>query len=311
MKLNRELLEDLVENVIYPVEKLLEKELEQNGYDKKRAIKCLKKVGFLKIAICPFGANIDIDKIKQDLSNIEKLYDFPLDSSYIKELLGYFFDLLREFMKKRDLGEIDKYEKFCEIFSYLKSGNDVENQPIEDNEFFDFSEDQDNGISSMHYEDHKKISASEYMENSYIDFDLLEDISDLLVHYEEVSFKYNTFCDEFKMEVNEILKRFIALFELSGEFRDISKTINHLVDILHSLKDEDLEDSKKDILKLFLDAIMEDLVKWYQEVIELRSANDIHYLDASLLSSVEQIAQIFVKESAGGGTLFKSKKTPS
>ena len=53
---------------------------------------------------------------------------------------------------------------------------------------------------------------------------------------------------------------------------------------------------------------MEDLVKWYQEVIELRSANDIHYLDASLLSSVEQIAQIFVKESAGGGRYLRAKR---
>ena len=303
MKLNKEVLKELIENVIYPVEEHLEKKLQQNGYSEERAIKCLKKIGFLKIALIPFHANTAVDDIKQNLSNIERLHDFPLDSGYIKELLCYFFDLLRVFMKTRGLGEIDRHEKFFEIFSYLRSGNDIEDQPIEDDEFFDFSEDQDNDINSMHYEDHEKISASEYMESSYIDFDLLEDILDLLDHYEEVRFKYNTFCDEFKDEVNEILRRFIALFELSGEFRDMSKAIGNLVDILNSLKNEEIEDSNKEILKLFLDTIMDDLAKWHQEVIQLRSANDIHYLDASLLSSVEQIAQIFVKESAGGGAI--------
>ena len=303
MKFKKELLKDLVENVIYPVEELLIKELQRNGYSEERAIEYLKKIGFLKIALIPILENVDIDDIKQNLSNIERLHDFPLDIGYIKELLGYFFDLLREFMKAKGLGEIDKHEKFCEIFSYLKSGNDIEDQPIEDDEFFDFSEDQDNDINSMHYEDHEKISASEYMESSYIDFDLLEDILDLLNHYEEVRYKYDTFCDEFKDEVNEILRRFIALFELSGEFRDMSKAIHHLIDILNSLKTEEIEDTNKTILKLFLDTIMDDLAKWHQEVVQLRSANDIHYLDASLLSSVEQIAQIFVKESAGGGAI--------
>ena len=286
MKLNKELLKDLTNDVIYPIEKLVAIELRQRNFEEQDAIKFLKKIGFFKIPLIYFGLDVDIEKLKQELGEI--------DSEYARELIDNLCDNLDDFLQKRELGEVDAYEKFCEHFSYLKNTQDESDDFFDDDdEFFDFSDEQDNELDQMHYEESEKISASEYMQSADIDPDLIRDIKYLLEQYEELKFRYDTFCDEAKMEVAEIFMRFNTIFEFNRDFKDIAVSIGHLIFVLKTLKIENLDNSQKDMLGLFFDSIMDDLAKWYQEVIVEQSANDIHYLDASLLSSIVQIQLFF------------------
>jgi two-component system chemotaxis response regulator CheY len=50
-----------------------------------------------------------------------------------------------------------------------------------------------------------------------------------------------------------------------------------------------------------LQSILEDLIQWREMIFVKEEANDIHYLDASLLSSCLQIRADFGGESADGG----------
>ena len=285
MKLNKELLEDLTNDVLYPIEELVEKELQQRNPKEKDAISFLKKIGFFKIPLIYFGFNVDIEKLKQKLGEI--------DSEYARELIDYLCDSLKEFIQKRELEETDAYEKFCEHFAYLKNTQDENDEFFDDDEFFDFSDEQDSELDHMHYKESEKISASAYMQSADIDPDLIRDIKDLLEQYKEVKFRYDTFCDEAKMEVEKIFMHFDTIFKLSIDYKDIATSMDHLIFVLKTLKIENLDNSQKDMLKLFFDSIVDDLEKWYQEVIVQQSANDIHYLDASLLSSIVQIQLFF------------------
>ena len=303
MKLEGKLLEKLVDEVVLPVEKLLRKRLLENGFSDKKAIVCLKDIGVLKMALLAFK-DVDIQEIKKELTSVENLHSLCLDKQYIQELLCYFFDLLREFFRKYNFGSLEDNKDYDKVLGFLKKGNSVDNEEILEDEFLDFSEENvDDTMDNMHYTDEEKISAVEYMSSDYLDFDLLEDIKDVIEKYGGISYEFSTFNEEYADEVVLILQKFIALFELSGEFRSLAKIFNYLVETINSLKNG-VDDDKRDLLKLFIDAIMEDLMKWYDEVIVNKSANDIHYLDASLLSSVKQIEVMF-KDSIGGGNLFE------
>ena len=297
MRLDRKFLEKLVNEVVSPVEELLRKKLIENGFSDEKAIIYLKEIGILKMTLLAFK-DIDIEKIKKELKSVEDLHSLPLDKSYIQELLCHFFELLREFFKRYNLGRLEDNKDYDEILGFLKAGNSVENKEILEDGFLDFS-DEDNSMNDMHYNDEEKVSALEYMNSDYLDFDLLGDIKDMLEKYDGISYKFNTFNEEYADEIVLILQKFIALFELSGEFRDLAKNFNYLAEAINNLKN-DIDDDKRDLLKLFIDAIMEDLIKWYDEVVVNKSANDIHYLDASLLSSVKQIDVMF-KDNIGGG----------
>ena len=300
MKLNEKLLKSLVDEVVYPVESLLTKEMNLSSED---SVKLLKEVGFLKVALIPFYENFNIEIVKENIKGFEKLYHLPVDSAYIKELLGCFCDLLKAWMKKNGLCHCEEYNKLKEFIDCFKSTNGQACDCLEENsDFFDFSDEIDENINSMHYAEHEKVSAAEYMSGKYVDFDLLLDIKEMLEHYDGISYKFDSFSEEYAEEINVILRKFIALFELSGEFRDLAKAIDHLVEIINSFEDiNEIESSKKEILKMFIDAIIDDLMKWYQEVVEERTANDIHYLDASLLSSIKQIEIMFSQDSSVNG----------
>ena len=306
MRLSKEDLQELVDEVIYPIEKLLEEQLGESGASSEDAIKTLKDVGFLNAALVAFDETLDREAIQKRLEVLRSIHSLSLEQGFAAELLSRFFDLLIEFSKRKNPACVKDQEACAKRILDLKEqtdANSLEDAEDEDEGFLDFDEQDDAMIDQMHYSDEEKISAAEYMQSDYIDYELLDDIGDMLSSYDGVRDSYPVYDDEFKQQVVDIFRRFVALFELSGEFRDLAKTIDYLIAIVDQIDAKRLDESQKQMLKLFLDAIMDDLEKWYEEVVRLQSAQDIHYLDASLLASIKQIAELFgIGQDSGGGT---------
>jgi len=87
--------------------------LQQRNPKEKDTISFLKKIGFFKIPLIYFCFDVDIEKLKQEIGGI--------DSEQAKELIDSLCDRLKEFIQKRGSIEVDRYEKFCEHFAYLKN----------------------------------------------------------------------------------------------------------------------------------------------------------------------------------------------
>ena len=79
------------------------------------------------------------------------------------------------------------------------------------------------------------------------------------------------------------------------EFEDLSYAIRSLGELLHTIKIDDVDETKNKKTKLYLSNIMLDLANWRRNVFVEQTTNDIHYLDSSLFSTILQFELIFNK----------------
>jgi len=205
----------------------------------------------------------------------------------MKKFLNIYFLKVIKFIKNHNLKDtisenLDKYEDFF-MEKYHPNSEETETD-----DFFDFdSEEVDSAINDMHYEEHQKITAKEFMEENSFDSEILYDLNDSIEeYYQEIEFKDNLNESDL-VKIEHIFSSFAYIFNLSYEFKDIAYAFEKLNQFLDNFDVSD--ENKSKMLKMFLDTIIADLVKFKKEVFEDMSANDIHYLDASLLANISQI----------------------
>jgi len=154
-------------------------------------------------------------------------------------------------------------------------------------EFFEIEADEIFGdVDKMHYLDNEKISAIEFMKTNPIENDVLFDIKETINRFEVLV--YTSKGKDLVLKIIEFLDDFV-IFEYVPEFRDIGYNLESLKSKLILLNVEYLDEAQIQILEKFIVAIFEDLDKWFNEILIYQTAQDIHYLDASLLASVSQL----------------------
>jgi len=89
------------------------------------------------------------------------------------------------------------------------------------------------------------------------------------------------------------LLKYSSTIALLLEFEDLSFAISSLADLLLGLEKKDVDDTRVRKIELFLSNILLDLSNWRRTVFVDFSANDIHYLDSSLFSTILQFELIF------------------
>ena len=292
-----EFLVNLTKEVLLPVMAILEKKV-----DVADIPKLVKKMHLNAITLLPFSNKVqnEIIDIFENKNNVEKIYNLGLSKEDLLLIFSYLYCRLNMFIENYhyDKEYFCKYNKlFNKICGILLNyqHKELKEEPKSD-DFLEVYSNQSDELKKMHYEDSEKISAKEFMDKEGIDEDLIVDIKDLLDDFENIKYKYDTVSKEYIESIKELLGKFNAVFYLSGEFRDLTKGIERFIALLNETDIDFFDDSKKNFLKMFIDAFVDDLRKWYEEVIVYKSANDIHYLDASLMSSILQMEN-FLKES--------------
>ena len=144
------------------------------------------------------------------------------------------------------------------------------------------------------------LNAIDYVENTAIAFlpkiDSLEMINDeidksILTFEKEPSTRsMNIVCDNFQ-EYAYVLEELI-------DFAHLGFAVQTLINFLTTLTEEQFEIDKVKKLSSMLLNLLHDLNAWRENVFITQVARDIHYLDASLLSSCIQIEAIFEEKKA-------------
>lgn len=139
------------------------------------------------------------------------------------------------------------------------------------------------------------LCATEYIENCAISFmgkiDGLEAINDetdkAILDFEQTPSKRTAMiiCDNFQEYAN-ILAELI-------DFTHLGFAVQTLINFLSTLTEDQLDDTKVKKLSSMLLNLLHDLASWRENVFITQVARDVHYLDASLLSSCIQIEAIF------------------
>ncbi len=151
-------------------------------------------------------------------------------------------------------------------------------------------------LSKTHY---NTVSAAEYLASTPISFmnkiDGLEIINDktdqAILDFEHAPSQQTAMniCDNFQEYAN-------ILAELM-EFSHLGFALQTLIKFLSALDEEQLVEMKVKKLSSMLLNLLRDLASWRENVFITQVARDIHYLDASLLSSCIQIEAIFEEKS--------------
>lgn len=144
------------------------------------------------------------------------------------------------------------------------------------------------------------VSAAEYVESTAISFlpkiDSLEAINDetdnAILSFEKEPNKHSIsiVCDNFQ-EYADVLEQLV-------DFQHLGFAVQTLINFLSTLTEEQFEGDKIKKLSSMLINLLHDLNSWRENVFISQVARDIHYLDASLLSSCIQIEAIFEEKSA-------------
>ena len=147
------------------------------------------------------------------------------------------------------------------------------------------------------------LSAADYVESTAISFlpkiDSLEQINDetdnSIVAFEKEPSKraMGIVCDNFQ-EYADVLEQLV-------DFQHLGFAVQTLINFLSTLTEEQFAEDKVKKLSSMLINLLHDLNSWRENVFISQVARDIHYLDASLLSSCIQIEAIFEEKSADVG----------
>jgi len=274
--LDKRQMTSLMEEVVDPIYEMAKSHLNE--------IQLIKfKVALTKLAILFLMDDKEkIQALKNSGVSISMLY--VEDDEMTRKIIKTFFELhskwIENHCKQTNHQDIQNNE--------IDNQNDENNETDETDDFFDFdSEEVDDNISHMHYETHQKITAKEFMQQGKLDDDLIAELTSLVNDVDDFIFRYEDIeIDENFIEELSFLKYFIEAFEFSGEFVDIAYVLKTFQE---SIKSFDLHSENKEILKKMILAVLQDLDKWIKEVIIDQTAQDIHYLDASLLASISQI----------------------
>ena len=143
--------------------------------------------------------------------------------------------------------------------------------------------------------DNLALSADDY--SNEIDEYILEEIQELIDIETEVNELLTEFEEKKKVaplrDIATKIMKYASTVALLIEFEDLSFAIKSLGDLLWALEDKDVDDTNYRKIELFLSNILLDLSNWRRTIFVDRTANDVHYLDASLFSTILQFELIF------------------
>jgi len=142
------------------------------------------------------------------------------------------------------------------------------------------------------------MDAKTYLEHTPISFfskiDHLDRINDA-IDSEILAFEKSPNYETIK-NICEALRAYIEILEQLMEFEHLGYALRMLVDCLLKIKNDQLSQPLTKKSATILLNIVYDLSSWRENIFINQSAIDIHYLDASLLSSCLQLEAVFEPE---------------
>ncbi|WP_373073728.1 hypothetical protein [Sulfurimonas sp.] len=143
-----------------------------------------------------------------------------------------------------------------------------------------------------------KISAAEFVESTAIELvNKLEDLSELEDRIDEalISFEENPSTETTSLLSEEILE-YVDVIEMLVHFQHLAYALKTLANAIKNIKQEQMQEKEVKKFTTLSLHLLNDLSSWRENIFIKQEANDIHYLDSSLLSSCLQIEAIFEKE---------------
>ena len=248
---------------------------------------------------------IETNKVSISMSvgrHIYYLIVSDIDSSEGKPLKMYTFNniTLVEYQQLKISHYSERLEDFIQKSNkvlYMEDNAIKAEVPSVDDEKVEIKRTLDTKEKNVLKRSRDNIAVSSLDYSKEIDAYVLEEIDELIDLETEINEQLTLFEEKMDLEaIHEIgtkLLKYSSTIALLLEFEDLSFAINSLANLLLSLEKKDIDETKYRKIELFLSNILLDLSNWRRTVFVDFSANDIHYLDSSLFSTILQFELIF------------------
>ncbi len=288
-------LEALVDEVVLPFEKFIIEDSRLARYLSDPEVAKVHNLAVAKLSIYIYSDIKRAYEYVQEAAKKHKIKEIPVEN--LREFYSLYFVLCREWNQKNMEVE-DRFGKNLEVIEqFVYDSFSKENESKEEFFIYDSPVISQN-MAKMHYGDDFKINALAFCAEGSIDEldiqDILESCGELADVVQDYNLEYN---EAYFLNVKEYLDSYAKVLEKNFEFRDLGYSLSKLSALLEiHLESLPNHANKKKIL-VILNAIAEDLIGWTEAVLKEKTAVDIHYLDASLFSSIIQFEMMLTPES--------------
>lgn len=226
---------------------------------------------------------------------IDLLNEFNIDSKEIKNLFFSYFEYFYNWLYHCCDYKAEELENTIKNFELVvKEQVGVELDLVNEDGILVFISDSkfDDLIDRKHFTDAKKISAVEFMQDSFIDDDIKADLYETIQQFENIDSFTISLSEDYIENVSKVMKNFSKIFSYGSEFKLLNESIEYSIEKIKQYDIDDFSEDQKVLLKEFISHIIEDLIEWSRKVIFEQSATDIHYLDASINANISQFDMI-------------------
>ena len=282
-------IKELVDSVVVPVKFKI---FDDNEFD----LLVISEKDFLShnILMARFALSL-VKKIGAEpvdvFENILDIYNkYDISKPSMKKVFFYFFELFYLWVASFNEKAMDTFDKDIRDFeSLIENETGINLEITDENGIFIFKSDIENDkIDREHFVSAKKVSAQEFMEDSFLDEDLIADMEESLGKLNSIADFNQEITEEFIKSVVAILDEFIKVFSYGYEFGVLATSLTEFGQKLLSLDLDSLPTDQRILYKEFVLNIASDLQDWADNVIFKQDAVDIHYLDASINANIAQ-----------------------
>jgi len=141
-------------------------------------------------------------------------------------------------------------------------------------------------------------SAEIYLQEVHIDMEIIEELNEL----ESDTLNALDSCENLDQnsldESSNLFKKYATVLNTIYEFEELAYTLTLLSDMLRQVGFDTLDEETKYMVEIYLKAIVSDLRAWRVSIFTTKEAEDIHYLDKTLLSSIAQIQMTLMPQNS-------------
>lgn len=141
----------------------------------------------------------------------------------------------------------------------------------------------------LYIKEQRATSAQAYFQEIDMDFEMVEELDELEHDCMNAIEVKESLTEAILMEAAHLFEQYAKVLNMMYEFQELAYSLTVLRELLENY---DIDESQKEssyMIKIYLKAIISDLQSWRLAVFITKQAEDIHYLDKSLLSSITQL----------------------
>ncbi|MEA1983879.1 MAG: hypothetical protein U9N39_10075 [Campylobacterota bacterium] len=143
--------------------------------------------------------------------------------------------------------------------------------------------------NSLGLEEQKHTSASIYLQEIELDMEMIDELDELESDTLNAIDLDETIHQNSLLEASRLFEQYAKVLNSMYEFEELAYTLTILTELLISTDIQSLQEDTKYMISIYLKAIISDLQSWRMSIFITNEAEDIHYLDKTLLSSIAQL----------------------